>query len=130
MKSREPQSQPDRNPSKNEAYVQHALPGQDDKPSTAFNQGGRNRSDITSEKRSETDNELRKKQAYQEELRVQMEQAKAKKEAEKLRQKREDEEFERQIQQERDKLDQRERAEMKKEGKKVDDEKPQKKINL
>ena len=49
---------------------------------------------------------------------------------EKLRQKKEDEEFERQVQKEREKVQDREKAEMKKEGKKVDDEKPVRKVNL
>ena len=42
----------------------------------------------------------------------------------------EDEEFERQIQKERERVQDRERAEMRKEGKKVDDERPGRKVNL
>ena len=62
--------------------VQHALP--QEYPETAqdsaaqaqgrmYNQGGRNRTDITAERAPESDVAMQKKLAYQEELRIQME---------------------------------------------------------
>jgi hypothetical protein len=71
--------------------VKHALPGHDDGPTSGFNLGGRNRSDITNEKPLQSDQELQKKLAYQEELRMQMLEIKAKKEREKQLKKEEDE---------------------------------------
>lgn len=58
--------------------TQHALPqdqpepaqdGGPQAPNRAYNQGGRNRTDITAERNQESDAALQKKLAYQEELR-------------------------------------------------------------
>ena len=110
--------------------IAHALPGQepDGQLPQAYNQRGR--TDITSEKPTESDGEMQKRMAYQEELRQQMEQQKRKKEEEKMKLKMEDEKLERELDQQRQKLFDKERNELVKEGRQdIAADKPKKAID-